>query len=148
MGGRLYDSAVLTADRDVARITSRLLSPEILERIHYYPPALRAAQFVSDRLAENVRLEDVARAAGMERCAFSRFFSERIGITFSDFTRVLRVERAIDTLDVRDVGIGELAAAVGITHSSTFIRAFRRVVGCTPSQYKKRRHCTLQGALR
>lgn len=139
MGGRLDESAVLSADRDVVRITSRLLPPDIVERIHYYPPAFRAARFVCDRLAENVRLEDVARAAGMERCAFSRFFSERIGITFSDFTRVVRVERALETLDARDIGIGELAAAVGITHNSTFIRAFRRVVGCTPSQYKKRR---------
>lgn len=139
MGGRHDYSAVFAADRTDARISLRLLPPDIVERIHYYPPALRAARFLNDRLTEHVRLEDAARAAGMERCAFSRFFSARIGMTFSDFARALRVERAVDALDARDVGIGELGASVGITHSSTFVRAFRRVVGCTPSQYKKRR---------
>ena len=115
------------------------MSPEIIERIHYYPTALRAVDFLQSHLSEEVRLEEVARAAGMERSAFSRFFSERIGITFSDLTRILRVERAIEALNAGDLSISELGASVGIAHSSTFIRAFRRVVGCTPSQYKRLR---------
>jgi len=138
VGGDSSYSVAIAAGSTYARITSRLLPPEIIERIHYYPPALRAAHFLKDRLAESVPLKDAARAAGMERCAFSRFFSERIGITFSDFARVLRVERALEALNARDVGIGELGALVGISHSSTFVRTFRRIVGCTPSQYKKR----------
>jgi transcriptional regulator GlxA family with amidase domain len=142
LGGLLLHDSSGRSDFVAAGITSRLLPPEILARIHYYPPALRAVHFLNSRLSENIRLEDVARAAGMERCAFSRFFSERIGITYSDLTRILRVERALAAFESQDVSIGEVAAMVGIANGATFIRTFRRIIGCTPSEYKRRRDNT------
>jgi|GEM_PF-2246488 len=72
-----------------------------------------------------------------ERCRIrtnnvSSRFRWRIGIGLRDYIESRRMEAADHLLRTRNVGIFDLAMALGYDHETTFYRAFRRHFGCTP----------------
>jgi transcriptional regulator GlxA family with amidase domain len=117
---------------------SRLLNDDVQRRIAYYPRALVAAQYVRDHMGEAVRLETVASLAGLTPCAFSRYFAEKVGITFSTLVKTLRIEHAVDQLEARSGAISALASQTGYQSCCTFSRAFKDVMGQSPTEYRRR----------
>lgn len=117
---------------------SRLLPDDVCRRLTYYPRALSAALYVREHLGRTIRSEAVAERAGMTPGAFSRYFAEKIGITFSNLVKVLRIERAMEELVRCDRPITELAKNTGYTNPCTFSRAFKDITGETPSDYRRR----------
>lgn len=75
--------------------------------------------------------------AGMAPCSFSRYFAEKIGLPFSLALKVLRIERALHELENGDCSIELLASGCGYQSGCTFTRAFKRVIGSTPSEYRR-----------
>jgi AraC family transcriptional regulator len=129
-----YPGAVL----DEVSFDSRLLSEDVLRRLRYYHRALEAARYVRAHMGKPIRLEAVAERAGMTPCAFSRYFAEKIGITFSALIKQLRIEHALVELELRDSAISTLATRTGYQSCCTFSRAFKEVMGETPSDYRRR----------
>ena len=117
---------------------SRLLPDEVQRRIVYYPRALEAACFVRSNLDQSIRLDELAARAGMTPNAFSRYFAEKVGITLSDLIKTLRIERALQELECRDGAISDLAEQTGYQSCCSFSRAFKDVMGETPSDYRRR----------
>jgi len=116
----------------------RLLNEATLKRISYYPRASAAVLCIWDDLPSVARLETVASHVGMSATAFSRYFTEKVGMTFSEVTKLLRIEAALDELERRDCAIALLARCSGYRSGCAFTRAFREVLGETPSQYRRR----------
>ena len=117
---------------------SRLLSEDVQRRILYYPRTLAAANYVRENIGKTIRLERAAALAGMTSCAFSRYFAEKIGITFSTLVKTLRIELALTHLESRDGAISALATQTGYQSCCTFSRAFKDVMGQSPSEYRRR----------
>lgn len=118
--------------------TSRLLDEDVQRRIMYYPRALTAARYVREHVGEPIRLETVAALAGLTPCAFSRYFAEKVGITFSTLVKTLRIEHAVDQLEARSGAISALATQTGYQSCCTFSRAFKDVMGQSPTEYRRR----------
>jgi AraC family transcriptional activator FtrA len=119
-------------------LTSRFLDASTVKRLHYYPRALNAVLFATSRLPDTVRVEDVAEHFGMNSGAFSRFFAEKTGMTFSALMKILRIERALEQLELRECSVEFLASHSGYGSGCTFTRAFKEVLGETPSSYRRR----------
>jgi AraC-like DNA-binding protein len=88
------------------------------------------------RVADNVRLDDLAAIADMSRFHLIRLFRQRYGVTPFAFQRNLRVERARDALRFGE-SLAEAAVEVGFADQSHLGRAFRAVMGATPGQYRQ-----------
>jgi len=67
----------------------------------------------------------------------SQFFKEEIGEKFSDYVAGVRIEKAKQLLLETEDSVQEIASRVGYTHSFSFIRMFKRIVGLTPGEYRK-----------
>jgi transcriptional regulator GlxA family with amidase domain len=117
---------------------SRLLADDVVRRILYYPRTLAAAVYVRDHVGEPIRLETAAALAGMTPCAFSRYFADKVGITFSTLVKTLRIEYALSHLEQRDGAISALAVRTGYQSCCTFSRAFKDIMGQSPSAYRRR----------
>lgn len=72
----------------------------------------------------------------------TRTVSERVksfsGTPPGRLLRQLRMERALRQLEQDEPTLDDLARDVGYATASTFCRAFRREVGCTPAEYWRR----------
>ncbi len=81
-------------------------------------------------------LQKAASIACMEKTAFSRYFRQRVGSSFRDFLRIVRIPRAIELMRTEDLSIGEIADRSGYGSVSAFERNFKLVTGVTPSSYR------------
>lgn len=65
-----------------------------------------------------------------------RLFRVRYGVTPFGYQRNLRVERACNALR-RGESLAEIATNLGFADQSHLGRAFRKVMGATPGQYRQ-----------
>jgi AraC-like DNA-binding protein len=107
------------------------------EALQYYPRLAQVLNYVQGRLSKPISLEDAATAAGLEKKYFSAFFHSKVGTTFTEWVRVLRVERAAMLMGGGEEMITRVALRSGFADVRTFERAFKRYVGVTPRAYRK-----------
>lgn len=87
---------------------------------------------------EDIRLEDVARAAHLSRYHVSRLFNERLRMGFNEYINRLRVSEACGLLLGDDTKLIAIAHATGFSSSRTFNRAFVAYAGMPPGEYRRR----------
>lgn len=96
------------------------------ERIH----ALR--EMLEDTAHRPPSIAQLARQAGMNKSKLMRGFKQIFGETIADFCRRVRLEEARALLLADRLTIGEIAAAVGYQHQSSFTTAFSAHFGVPP----------------
>lgn len=79
-------------------------------------------------------LDEWARELGVSARTVSRAFRSATGLSFAQWRRSLRVHRAL-TLLGEGHEVQDAAELLGYAQTSTFIDAFRRVMGATPGAY-------------
>jgi AraC-like DNA-binding protein len=81
-------------------------------------------------------LAEVAEMAGVSTRSFQRKLSH-LGLTYSDILDTVRYENASKLLRDTDAKIIEVAFSSGYTDPAHFSRAFRRISGVTPRQFRE-----------
>lgn len=81
---------------------------------------------------------EMAAVSGLSERAFTRRFRAAIGMSPLEYIHALRLEEAKQLLEARDDPVEAVAEQVGYQDSSYFSRLFKRKVGLTPAQYRKR----------
>jgi len=109
------------------------------------PAAPRASDFrvrksirlLSERLGEEIALDEVAREAGLSRPHFYKLFRRETGLTPNLFLNTLRMERATLGLAASARSVTEIAYDLGFSSQSCFTRFFAANVGMPPSDYRR-----------
>ena len=102
------------------------------------PCVARAKEFVARNFSRPISLAEVARFANSNREYFCRLFKKSTGFTFSEYVRLIRVERAKALLRSSHSRITEIAHQTGFQSVSDFNRVFKTVTKMSPSAYKSR----------
>jgi AraC-like DNA-binding protein len=89
----------------------------------------RIKHFVDKHYAEPLSLQAAARAAGLEKTYFCKYFRRKTGVGYRDWLSRIRVERALRLLRERELTIMAIALEVGFADLRTFERAFQRCTG-------------------
>ncbi|HVU23023.1 MAG TPA: AraC family transcriptional regulator [Opitutus sp.] len=92
-------------------------------------------RYVHDNLAATISQPAAARLAGLGPSAFSHFFHEKMGRTFSAYVNQLRVARAIHFMVEDNMGVSEAAFASGFNNLSNFNHHFRTLKGMSPRAF-------------
>jgi AraC family transcriptional regulator len=104
--------------------------PDCLGRIN------RAIDFILANLHRSHTLDDVARAVHVSPFHFHRVFRSIVGETPAQFTRRVRLERAISVLSHDPARpLTSVALDCGFASSSDFSRAFKQRYGVPPSAF-------------
>ena len=94
--------------------------------------------FIAVHYTGDVSLGECAKAVGFHPSYLSRFFHSRMGITFQEYVKQLRVDRAKWLLRSRDMTVTEIAFASGFRDIQNFNKMFRLVCGMTPTEFRER----------
>ena len=97
----------------------------------------RIKRHVDQHYSEEISLEKAAQIAATEKTYFSTFFRKKVGITFTDWLRQIRVAKAIEIIKTRNQSICDTAFEVGFGDLRSFERAFKRYTNMTAREFKK-----------
>jgi transcriptional regulator GlxA family with amidase domain len=101
-------------------------------------PIRRVADAVVAEPAGDHRLAQLALRASVSERHLRRLFADQAGTTPSRFVERVRVEAARERLESTASPVGAVAVGCGFGSAETMRRAFLRVVGVGPSDYRAR----------
>jgi AraC-like DNA-binding protein len=97
-----------------------------------------AVEHVRRCFGSNLRVDELARIAGLSVYQLNRRMRSIFGITTSQLITKTRIDAASELLRRESTPIAEIANACGYFDQSAFSRVFRRTVGLTPKTYRDR----------
>lgn len=82
-------------------------------------------------------IESLASKIGMSRSAFSKRFTEMIGLSVFSYLSKVRVQKAKERLKNSRLTAGDVAYQVGYESERAFTKTFKKFTQMTPKQYQK-----------
>jgi AraC family transcriptional regulator len=97
----------------------------------------RARRYGEQHFAQALRVEDLARVAGLSRYHFTRLFTAREGVPPAAWLIDLRVKHAAMLLRTTELGLKVIAARCGFPDAHYLGKVFRGRMGQTPGDYRR-----------
>ena len=99
-------------------------------------PLLRKIEAYLAEKNGSVSTKELAWRVHLSPCYFSKLFKKQTGLTFTEYRRRARVEKAKRLLLDPQRRVSEVAFEAGFESIPYFNRVFRRSLGCSPSEYR------------
>jgi AraC family transcriptional activator FtrA len=93
---------------------------------------------IRKRPRERWRIAELARLAAMSERTFMRRFRAATGLSPADWVTRARVDAARELLESTSLSIDQIAERCGLGTPTTLRHHFRKKVGVSPAQYRKR----------
>jgi AraC family transcriptional regulator len=103
-------------------------------------PVDKALWYIENHFAEEIALEDIAKASGVSRFHLTRAFGEATGQSIMRYVRARRLTEAARVLANGASDILAVALDAGYGSHEAFTRAFREQFGLTPESLRAQRH--------
>lgn len=111
----------------------------LLGRVQAEDAIIRACQvWLAEHYAVQSPVAAMVARSGLAERTFARRFARATGLTPLDYVHALRLEEAKQMLETGALPVEAVAEEVGYEDPSFFGRLFRRRVGMTPAQYRRR----------
>jgi transcriptional regulator GlxA family with amidase domain len=95
-------------------------------------------QYIEENYMNNLKIETLAKIAILGTRTFMRRFKKATGNTPYEYIQRVKVEVAKKMLEKSHEGVEQICMNVGYLDISAFRKVFKKNVGITPSDYKKR----------
>lgn len=98
----------------------------------------RCQEWIAEHYNEEAPVARMVRESGLAERSFKRRFARATGMSPIEYVHSLRLEETKHLLERTELPVEAVANEVGYEDASFFGRLFRRRVGLTPAQYRRR----------
>lgn len=102
----------------------------------YIEKFIEICNYISAQCSDELNLEAVASMSGFSKFYFSRLFKQFTNVSFYKYVNQKRIEKAAEMLTEPNISITNVALSCGFESLSSFIRMFKIVKGCTPTEFR------------
>jgi len=102
------------------------------------PGISKALSLLHGNPAHNWTIEDLARDVGLSRSLLAERFAELVGMPPIQYLAKWRMQLAAGLLSGGNTNIATIAAEIGYGSEAAFSRAFKKLVGIPPSDWRRR----------
>jgi AraC-like DNA-binding protein len=95
-------------------------------------------QYLGENCEDMIQVGKAARICAMSESHFMSFFKQVTGLSFMKYLNHYRVARAQSLLTGTDESLASIGQKVGFCDQSYFGIVFRKIVGTTPTNYRRR----------
>ena len=92
--------------------------------------------YINEHCTEDLNLDKIAKLAGFSKYHFTRLFKQITSTTFYKYLNLKRIEHAQKLLANPGISVTEVALNSGFSSLSAFIRMFKLINHCTPTEYR------------
>lgn len=132
----------LDSGRQRLDVMEKLVDPKLLEagsgEARYSEAIREAVAYINNHMHENISVKHLADKLHMNASYFSVLFKEQTGISFSDYMKRIRMQKAKELLLTTRLPIWVIAEKIGYQTDKYFIRVFKENEGISPGQYRQR----------
>lgn len=98
-----------------------------------------ALKYIEDNYTEPITLEELADVTGYSLSRFKAVFLQKLGCTPANYINTFKLDRAKQLLSCTDETITDIAYGLGWSSSNYFCSVFKKYVGTSPLQYRRRK---------
>ena len=117
-------------------VKTSLLGANESKQKEYMEKFTEVCNYINDHCTEPLTLDEIAARAGFSKYHFTRLFKQFANTSFYKYLNQKRIEQAERLLINPQLSITEVSLASGFSSLSAFIRMFRLLKGCTPTEYR------------
>ena len=128
----------LSAMANLVQMCASYLYMKKLIRFQDAPLAARLKQYIDANLAEELSIPRICKSFGISKSSLYLLSRDALGMGVTDYVRQRRVHRACDLLSEGEHSVGAVAESVGFADVGYFTKVFKKHMGCTPSEYRKK----------
>lgn len=132
--GNLYQISALILEHLPVQQSKKTLTKNLqdLSKIE------KALEIIHNNYAEQLSIDAVSRMCGYSKSNFCTIFKSITGATFHNVLNQQRIEVACLHLQSSDLTIEEISEKVGFTDTKSFCRVFKKTIGVTAGEYRKK----------
>ena len=123
LSGAMYDDFV-------HRVHKCRVNPNVSKQIQ------DCCDYVELHVEDKLELGDLAARVGYTEYYLSRRFKAEMNVSLNDYIKIVKVERAKLLLATTPASVQEVAEKLSFCSRRYFGEAFRKLVGCTPVEYR------------
>lgn len=120
----LYESGDIYPENETSAKQSEMIRP--------------ALELMNTRYFDNITIEMLAASVHLSSSYFMGCFKRYAGVGAMEYLGQIRIKKACELLSERDISVADTAYECGYRNISNFNRQFKKAVGCTASEYRKR----------
>jgi AraC family transcriptional regulator of arabinose operon len=98
----------------------------------------RTVSFMQDNITRLLKLEDLAVFANLSASHFSYIFKAKTGHAPIEYFNQLKIQQACQYIAFTNMSVKNIAITLGIEDQYYFSRMFTKLMGSSPSEYKKK----------
>lgn len=128
---------LVTVGRSHAETVQQSFSAKDTKQKEYLEKFMYVSNYINEHFAEDLTLENVAALAGFSKYHFTRLFRQYADTSFYKYLNQKRIAHAKTLLFNPDLSVLEVAMQSGFASQSAFLRMFKQINGCTPTEFRK-----------
>lgn len=102
----------------------------------YIEKFMNICDYINNHCTEELSLDEIAAMSGFSKYHFSRLFKEFTNTSFYKYLNLRRITHAEKLLLDPKINVTETAVRSGFNSISAFMRMFKIVKGCTPTEFR------------
>jgi AraC-like DNA-binding protein len=103
----------------------------------HYETVQDVIQYIQENFHKDLKINDVISRCHLSSTYFRMIFKEITGKSFVQYLSELRIYHAIVLIKKSQMNLSEIAYEVGFAEFQNFHRTFKKIIGCSPSAYRK-----------
>ena len=132
----LYTSKMYLTDFN--RDTVQYFKPVDLKLDHNNQRLLKIQHYIMKVYSDHISIEEIASKFCMSSRNLAKIFKIHLDVTPSEFLKSVRINNAVTMLEAQDKSIKEVMFSTGYNDRSAFRKAFKKLIGLNPSEYRKK----------
>lgn len=105
------------------------------EQQNYYVRS--AIEFIQKHYSDTIKVSDIAEYVGISRSYLTLLFQNIQHMSVKEYLSHFRLTRGREQLTISDLPISTIAQRCGYPNTLVFSKAFKRMTGMTPTQYRR-----------
>ncbi len=95
-----------------------------------------ALKYIDEHYKDDLSVDSICQKVNFSKFYFCKIFKQCFQKSFIMYLSEFRVEKAKELLEDTMVNIKDVSSSVGYRDSNYFAKVFKRMTGCTPSDYR------------
>lgn len=131
-------SKLLETKALIKYLLSKFINDEVASKKSFERNLIEVLNYISENLHESISIESLAKQCNLSKDYFSRTFKKQYSMGPSQFIQLRRIERAQLLLLTTKDSFHNISIRVGFYNYSYFLKVFKKIVGITPSNFRKK----------